>query len=198
MPRVSKAHKEARRGEILDSARACFARNGFQGATLQDIFAEAQLSAGAVYNYFKSKRDLILAIADMRHAEERAALASDERDPLSALQAIARRFIDAYLTGPDTKRRISLMTWSEALLDDAILQSVREGVDEPKRVLREIIRNGQRGGVLRCDIEPDAMASAMTAMLQGLVLQKLWNPRLSAAAMIDTCEALIDGLRASP
>lgn len=198
MPRVSDAHKQARRSEILESARACFARNGFQGATLQDIFAEAQLSAGAVYNYFKSKRELILAIADTRHAQERAALSIGEPDSVAALKTIARRFIDAYLSGGDTKRRISLMTWSEALLDDAILDSVRAGADEPRRVLSAIIRNGQRGGVLRKNIEPAAMAAAMVAMLQGLVLQKLWNPSLSARAIIETCDTLIDGLRAPP
>ncbi len=196
MPRVSDEHKETRRGEIVDAARTCFARSGFDRATLQDIFAEAQLSAGAVYNYFKSKRELILAIADTRHEQERAALTAEERDPVAALKTIARRFIEAYLTGADTKRRISLMTWSEALLDDAILASVKEGVDEPRRVLKAIIQNGQRQRLLRKDIEPAAMATAMVAMLQGLVLQKLWTPSLSANAMTETCDTLIDGLRA--
>jgi AcrR family transcriptional regulator len=196
MPRVSKAHKEARRAEILDSARSCFARSGFQGATLQDIFAEARLSAGAVYNYFKSKRELILAIAETRHAQERVALATDADDPVAALKIIARRFIGDYLSGGDTKRRISLMTWSEALLDEAILKSVRAGVNEPQRVLKAVIENGQRQGVLRKDMAPVAIAAAMTAMLQGLVLQKLWNPGLSAGAMAEACEMLIDGLRA--
>lgn len=196
MPRVTDAHKEERRSEIIDAARACFARSGFQGATLQDIFAEARLSAGAVYNYFKSKRELILAIADTRHEQERTALTTNEHDALSALKMIARRFIEAYLTGADTKRRISLMTWSEALLDDAILASVKDGVDEPRRVLKAIIQNGQRQRALRKDIEPAAMATAMVAMLQGLVLQKLWTPSLSASAMIETCDTLIDGLRA--
>lgn len=196
MPRVSDDHKEERRLEILDAARACFARSGFAGATLQDIFSESRLSAGAVYNYFKSKRELILAIADTRHAQERVALSTDDTNPVGALKAISRRFIGAYLSGADTKRRISLMTWSEALLDDVILKSVREGVDEPRRVLKAIIEDGRRLGVLRHDIEPGAIAATMVAMLQGLVLQKLWNPNLSANAMIEACDVLIDGLRA--
>src|SRR5262245_11587417 len=116
MPRVSNAYKEERRKEIVDAARASFARSGFQGATLQDIFAEAGLSAGCVYNYFQSKRELVLAIAEARHAQERAALDIDEQDPILALKEIARRFIGSYLAGAaDEKRRISLMTWSEAL-----------------------------------------------------------------------------------
>lgn len=74
--------------------------------------------------------------------------------------------------------------------------SVRAGVNEPQRVLKAVIENGQRQGVLRRDMAPVAIAAAMTAMLQGLVLQKLWNPGLSAGAMAEACEMLIDGLRA--
>lgn len=198
MPRVSDDYKEERRLEILGAARACFARSGFAGATLQDVFSESHLSAGAVYNYFKSKRELILAIADTRHAEERIALSTDGKNSIEALKTISRRFIGAYLAGADRKRRISLMTWSEALLDDVILKSVKEGVDEPRRVLKTIIEDGRRLGLLRKDIDPGAIAAAMVAMLQGLVLQKLWNPGLSANAMIDACDVLIDGLRARP
>src|SRR5262249_34820524 len=159
MPRVSDAHKEERRAEILDAARACFIRSGFQGATLQDIFAESGLSAGAVYNYFKSKRELILAIAEERHAQERAALAAEMSDPIDALKAIAHRFVHAYFSGTDAKRRISLMTWAEALLDDEILASVREGVSEPRRALKALIERGQKDGALRRDLDANATAT---------------------------------------
>jgi AcrR family transcriptional regulator len=197
MPKVSNAHKQERRREIVDAARASFARSGFQGSTLKDIFAEAGLSAGCVYNYFQSKRDLVLAIAETRHAQERAALDIDEQDPILALKKIARRFVGDYLAGgADEKCRISLMTWAEALLDDAVRKSVKEGVDEPRRVLAALIERGRDSGALRDDVDSSALACAMVAMLQGLVLQKLWDPGLGADAMVHACEFLIDGLRA--
>ena len=52
MPKVSDAHRAARRRQILDAARRRFVRNGFHATSMQDIFAEAGLSAGAVYRYF--------------------------------------------------------------------------------------------------------------------------------------------------
>lgn len=39
---------------ILDAARACFVRHGFQGASMQQICAEAGMSPGALYRYFAS------------------------------------------------------------------------------------------------------------------------------------------------
>jgi AcrR family transcriptional regulator len=63
MPRVSPEHLQARRQQILDAARRCFVRNGFHATSMQDVFAEAGLSAGATYRYFRSKEDIVEAIA---------------------------------------------------------------------------------------------------------------------------------------
>src|SRR2546421_9201477 len=72
MPKVSEEHLEARRQQIVDAALACFARDGFHRATMQDICREAELSPGAIYRYFDGKDAIIEAIADERHAREAA------------------------------------------------------------------------------------------------------------------------------
>src|SRR3569833_792948 len=66
MPRVSDDHLERRRQQILDAARRCFLRKGFHLTSMQDVFAESGLSAGAVYRYFKSKNEIITAIATVK------------------------------------------------------------------------------------------------------------------------------------
>src|SRR3989304_6177982 len=55
MPKVTEAHLEARRSQILDAAWTCFARKGYHQATMQDICQESGLSPGAIYRYFESK-----------------------------------------------------------------------------------------------------------------------------------------------
>jgi AcrR family transcriptional regulator len=64
MPKVSDEYREARRAQILAAARRCFIRQGFQETSMQDLLAEAGLSSGAVYNYFASKEEIIVAIAE--------------------------------------------------------------------------------------------------------------------------------------
>jgi TetR/AcrR family transcriptional regulator, transcriptional repressor of aconitase len=44
-------------------------RDGFHETSMQDLFAEAGLSAGAVYRYFSSKDDMVLAIAEQSMRE---------------------------------------------------------------------------------------------------------------------------------
>ena len=79
MPKVTEAHLESRRQQVLDAAFACFARNGFHQTTMQDICREAQLSPGAVYRYFASKEEIIAATClecqeqNLQHIEAEAA-----------------------------------------------------------------------------------------------------------------------------
>ncbi len=47
-------HEEKRR-EILAAAGRCFARDGFRGASISQICAEAGISSGHLYHYFASK-----------------------------------------------------------------------------------------------------------------------------------------------
>ena len=67
MPKVSPEHLEARRRQILDAARATFARHGYEGATVARLEDATGLSRGAIFNYFPSKWDLFYALAEEDH-----------------------------------------------------------------------------------------------------------------------------------
>ena len=63
MPKVSQAHLDGRRAEILDGARRAFAKYGYEGATVTRLEQEIGLSRGAIFNYFGSKRDLFVQLS---------------------------------------------------------------------------------------------------------------------------------------
>lgn len=54
-----------RRQGILEAAAVVFARKGFEKATTREIAAEASVSEGTIYNYFASKQQLLMALAQM-------------------------------------------------------------------------------------------------------------------------------------
>lgn len=62
MPKVSQAHLDARRQQIIDAARARFATHGFAHTSMTDLVEASGLSVGAIYRYFNSKNDIIAAI----------------------------------------------------------------------------------------------------------------------------------------
>lgn len=64
MPRVSQAHLDARRQQIVDAARARFASHGFAHTSMADLVTASGLSIGAIYRYFASKDEIVTAICE--------------------------------------------------------------------------------------------------------------------------------------
>lgn len=63
MPKVSDEHKERRREQIVVGARRCFARHGYEGATVARLEQEIGLSRGAIFNYYPNKAALFVEVA---------------------------------------------------------------------------------------------------------------------------------------
>lgn len=54
----SKAHKQQSRERILRSAMKLFTRRGFEGVSIDEVMADAELTRGAFYAHFNSKQEL--------------------------------------------------------------------------------------------------------------------------------------------
>jgi AcrR family transcriptional regulator len=71
-PLTRARRREMTRRHLMDAAAVVFARDGFHGASLDDVAAAAGFTKGAVYSNFASKDDLFLAVFDDRIARENA------------------------------------------------------------------------------------------------------------------------------
>ena len=69
MRRIDPVRHEDKRREILAAARRCFVRDGFRGASIADICAEAGISPGHLYHYFPSKEAIVGAMGAVALAE---------------------------------------------------------------------------------------------------------------------------------
>jgi AcrR family transcriptional regulator len=65
-PLTPERRRAMTRRYLLDAAEVVFARDGFHGATLDDVASKAGFSKGAVYSNFKNKEDLFLELLDDR------------------------------------------------------------------------------------------------------------------------------------
>jgi TetR/AcrR family transcriptional regulator, repressor for uid operon len=197
MPKVKPEALAARRAEILDAAEACFARQGFHQTTIQDVIRESGLSAGCIYSHFANKEDLIQAIGESRHARDSALLALQGSDskPLETLRAIARGFLgDLQREQGLRSRRVALMLWAEALRDEVIREQVVTGIRAPIALIVELVRRGQRLGLIDDRLNPRSVARAIVAMFQGFVLQRLWGEPFATADAMNAFEAFLAGL----
>jgi TetR/AcrR family transcriptional regulator len=147
---------EERRQVVLDTACRVFSRSSYRGATTAEIAREAGISEPILYRHFGSKRDLYLACLDEAWASFRAICEEAiEADPDKCLGAIA----DAYMAKGKKIRVIDL--WIQALNeseDKVIAAAVRKQIREVHDFFADVIRDGQRRGVIHADRDPVAEA----------------------------------------
>lgn len=83
-----------RRTRILSAAERCFVRAGFHKTTMQDVAAEALMSAGNVYRYFASKDAVVAGLVARDRAEVAAGFETlRPTDPIGSLAALTREQI---------------------------------------------------------------------------------------------------------
>ena len=58
-------HKADRHRRILEAAAELFREAGYEGAKIESIAAEAEVSVGTIYNYYQNKGDILVAIVSM-------------------------------------------------------------------------------------------------------------------------------------
>ena len=76
-PLTPERRRAMTREHLLEAAAVVFARNGYHGASLDEVAAAAGFTKGAVYSNFKSKEDLFLALIDHRMEQQTAAFAAE-------------------------------------------------------------------------------------------------------------------------
>jgi AcrR family transcriptional regulator len=99
---VSETRKEreraARENLILENAERLLTRDGFQGLNLDELAAAVEYSKGTLYLHFKTKEDLVLAVAtrSLKHRtdllERAAAFAGSTRDRARAMSFACCQF----------------------------------------------------------------------------------------------------------
>jgi AcrR family transcriptional regulator len=63
-PNHRRRHAAVRRREILQAATRLFGQKGFDRATTKEIAAEADISEGTIYKYFRNKHELLMNIIE--------------------------------------------------------------------------------------------------------------------------------------
>jgi AcrR family transcriptional regulator len=146
-----------RRQAVLETACRVFSQSSYRGATTAEIAREAGISEPILYRHFGSKRDLYLACLDHAWASFRAvAEETVAENPDGCLGAVA----EAYMVRGKKIRVIDLwiQALNEAADDEVIAAAVRRQVREVRDFFAEIIRDGQRRGILYEDRDADAEA----------------------------------------
>ncbi|MFQ5553610.1 MAG: TetR/AcrR family transcriptional regulator, partial [Thermoplasmata archaeon] len=166
-----------KRKDILQAAMRVFARDGYHRAKIEAVAEEAGIGKGTVYEYFKSKTDLFLALHDHMLAELKSYYMK-ELEGVRKPAAMLERFIAVAFETFRIWEPFFLVFfdfWAEGGRGEqqTLLQTrLKEAYAVARDDVAAIIAAGVKDGSFRCD-DPVLAAASILATLDGLVLQWL-------------------------
>jgi AcrR family transcriptional regulator len=161
VPKVSEDHLLARRRQILDGARRCFAEFGYEGATVRRLEDATALSRGAIFHHFKDKDGLFLALAQ-EDATRMADVAAEQglvqvmRDMLAQPDQF-----DWLATRVEISRRLRT--------DPAFAKEWSRRGEELTEATVARLERQKEAGRLRDDLPTDVLVGYLDLVLDGLI-----------------------------
>lgn len=166
------------RRRILDAAAHVLSAKGYAGLRLNDVAAQAELQAPAIYYYYPSRDDLIeevmwAGIADMR--EHVIAMLDGLPSDVSALDRLLAA-VEAHL-----RHELEISDYTTAAIRNAgqVPQAIRKRqILEEQRygeIWRRLINDMARSGALRADLDLYLAQMLVLGALNWAV--EWWDPR---------------------
>ncbi|OBJ04826.1 TetR family transcriptional regulator [Mycobacterium sp. 1482292.6] len=161
MPKVSEDHLAARRRQILDGARRCFAEYGYEQATVRRLEKAIGMSRGAIFHHFRDKDALFFALAHqdaerMADVASRAGLIQVMRDMLATPDEF-----DWLATRLEIARKLRN--------DPAFSQGWAERSAELRAATTDRLRRQMEAHRVRDDVPGDVLQCYLELVLDGLV-----------------------------
>ncbi|MDT7710864.1 MAG: hypothetical protein QOG20_6471, partial [Pseudonocardiales bacterium] len=152
-----------------------FARAGFHGTSMQDVFVESGLSAGAVYGYFDSKDALVSTIIDEVLAEITGALDAiiDSASPPPPGNVLGQMFqaLDGAPHGTEIAR-LAVQVWAEAGQRPELSVRLAAHYRQLRERFTTLVQRYQRDGTLDPSSDPHHLAQVLTALGPAFLSQR--------------------------
>ena len=168
-----------------------FADRGYRGTSLDAVAASAGVTRQGLVHYFPSKTELLVAVLEQRDEDDRAF--GDELgrqgdlDLVGALMAILRRNQEQ----PRLAQLFAVSAAESAQPDHPAHDYFRRrhhGIHG--EIVHAIVLEQGRGNIAR-ELDPEALAVVLLALLNGLNLQRLLDPAVDIGPAV---EGMLRGL----
>lgn len=192
MAKVTQAHIDARRAEILEAATALFADKGVDRTTMQEIATRAGISAGSIYHYFVDKDELLQSALEEQQRQTIETFASAESthdSPLEALLEVGGRVVTELCSRQETLLHLETML-AAARDTDAFTAGHRAMHEDIVALIRRLVVAAQDAGEIAPDLDPQVVALLCNATVTGIQVSFLelgthTDPRAPLQALAD-------------
>jgi AcrR family transcriptional regulator len=150
--------------QILAAAASLFHRKGFVGATTRELAKTLGLQRASLYHYLESKQDILyaLCVSGMNSISREVSQAIESAPPAERMRSAIRAHVAATLSEQDL-HAVMLSEWRH--LEEKRREEVAILHHNYYQLIRNLIREEQRAGRLREDIDHKYLALALANLL---------------------------------
>ena len=161
---MNQTKQDLRKDQILDAALTVLVQHGYEGSRMDDVVSESQLSKGAIYWYYKSKKAMYLDLVNfwvIRYSATINHLVENDQSAPDQLKSLFNYFIDQYESDPDPFIALTEF-WSMAQKDNDFRAKLQKVYSQFLEVLEKIVAKGVKDGDFK---KLDIRITAMSIML---------------------------------
>ncbi len=162
--------REEKKRQIMDAALEVFATEGYQRTSISKIAASAGISKGLMYNYFESKKDLIISIFD-EGMETLAALFDPNKDGILTADEFSY-FVDKSFEAIEENENYWKLYFG-IIMQPGVYELVRERYSKMlESSLSLLVEYFRKQGIE----DPESEALLFGALMDGIGMNYLLNP----------------------
>tara|TARA_B100001250_G_scaffold380526_1_gene372031 strand:- start:4192 stop:4788 length:597 start_codon:yes stop_codon:yes gene_type:complete len=190
--------KDQRKEQIMSAALNVISAKGYEQSRMDDIVSESDLSKGAIYWYYKSKKEIYLSLVDHWVSEYSSGMfeALEEIESASEkLKKLFHFFSDQFKNNPVTFK-VLVEFWRMASLDNSFNKKLQHVYQDFQDYLMEIIDLGIKKGEFK-KIDPRITALSILINIEGIHWFTLFDKSgVQAHEYIDTItDFILNGLK---
>ncbi len=181
MPKI--VDHDQRREDIVDATWRLIERDGFDGATMREIAAEAGFSHGALIRYFPNKESL-LAAAFARAHQRTNGRADAGLGAARGLEALRLLCLEILPLDQDRRQesRVVVAFWDRAIQDRQLWEAHRDNALNWRSQMMRYLAEGREDGEVLTSEADEVIVDQLTAMNAGLQVMTLLMPEETTTA----------------
>jgi AcrR family transcriptional regulator len=166
---------------IINHAVELFAEKGFEGSSIRDLAARADVNVAMINYYFGSKEKLFESMVEERASYTRNILDEIANNAVYSDIEKIERIIDAYISKLFANRKFHRVLHQEMMLSqrEILQQSIVDILYPNSLIIKNVIEAGMKKGVFRKVDAPMVIATIIGTINQVLLSKKMCNKLLN-------------------
>jgi AcrR family transcriptional regulator len=181
---VARKKVDLRREEIIEAMIAQIRDRGIAATRVLDVAQALGVSSGLIFYHFETKEALLAAAfprAMERDLQDLDEIVARSGTALRRLRAVIKLYWPA---GDAPGWRLTIDGWAASLRDPELAAVIREIDDRWQAAVRTLVEQGVEVGDFTCP-DPAATAGRITALLDGLAVQRIVRREVLSKAKYD-------------